>query len=197
MAYHPLLYNSMTNRQAAALSLGVALVTNLAVVVPVAAGGSAPDALGSWLTGVFATGCAVAFYIPLAINSWIDARRHVLLKNWTHLAAVAWLVALTVGDHRIAAIVSAIAIGAPFVAVSALSRGRLIGMGDARLLVVLAGWNGLWAPWGAVIMLVAGFGLHALAVLVLALRRRVRLRDRHPLGPALVLGSWLVWALMA
>lgn len=187
MASHPLLYDSLTNRQAAILSIGIAVATiAIGIAVPVALG-QPPQA--------FRIACAVAFYIPLSINAWIDARNHVLLKNWTHLAYGIWFIALFLGNYPVSSVVWAIAVGVPVVAASKFSGGRLIGLGDVRLLVVLAGWNGLWAPWGTLTMLAIAFGTHGLYLLMRSLRMRMTLRDRHPLGPWLVAGSWIAWAL--
>ncbi|MDP9805436.1 hypothetical protein J2S70_000018 [Trueperella bonasi] len=187
MPSHPLFYGTLTNRQANALSLAVAVLT-LGV-----------GAIRYWLepNPLLGLACGVAFYIPIVINAWIDAHKQVLLKNWTHLSGTVWIIAIFFGPHPRVSIVSALAAAFLFVGASKLSAGRLLGMGDARLLVVLAGWNGLWALPGALMMLALSFGLHGLYIIVKLLRRRATLRDRHPLGPWLVGGSWLAWALTA
>ncbi len=189
MASHPLLFETLTNKQAGAIAIATGTLTIGVALAKIVIGGQSLHIVG--------LACAVAFYIPLGINGWIDAHRRVLLKNWTHLAGIVWVVTLSIGAFQMASILSALLVGLPFLVTSKLSRGRLIGMGDARLLVVLAGWNGLWTQWGALTMLVLAFGTHGLFLMVRALQMRISLSDRHPLGPWLVLGSWLTWALTA
>lgn len=182
---HPLLFASLSKRSACALVLASATITALAVL-----GGGG---YSSWPKSVLGG----LFYAPLAINAWIDARRHVLLKNWTHLSGVVALVGVVILPPSVSAIMAALAAAVPMLAVTRMSGGRLMGAGDARLIAVLALWNSVWYSWGALAMLVVSFAMHALYVSVLAVLRRVTLSSRHALGPWLVGGSWLVFVFMA
>ncbi|VEI12455.1 hypothetical protein [Trueperella bialowiezensis] len=187
MSSHPLLYGAASNSRAAFLAFIVAGTTFAVAAIP------APDTASGWL----AAALAGLFYAPLAINALIDVHAHVLLKNWTHLAGAVCFGALWIGPYPLRSIAAAIAFAIFFVPVAKLSRGNLLGMGDARLLVVLAGWNGLWSEQGPLTMVAVAFGAHTLFVLGKSLFAKVTLHSRHPLGPWLVGGSWLAWALVA
>ncbi|WP_270974525.1 prepilin peptidase [Trueperella sp.] len=182
---HPLLYNSMTNRQAALLVCASAL-TSVWVAGTVWAG--QPQ---WWLPAVF----AALFYPPLAINAVIDARHHVLLKNWTHLAGLIAVLAFVAAGAPWPNLLIGAAIALPMLAVSILTRGRLMGMGDARLIVVASLWNSIWEPRGALVMVCVSFALHVFYVLGRSLVAHVTLRSRHALGPWLVAGSFLAFTL--
>lgn len=189
---HPLLYETMTNRRAALLAAATALLVAGAVLgYQVTIGQGVAGAL--WIKTVLGT----LFYPPLAINAWIDARRHVLLKNWTHLAGVVALIALLWMDATMWRVLPALLVAVPMWAVSWLSRGRLMGRGDARLIVVLSLWNEVWHPWGALAVVIVSFALHTVYVVWRAFTCRITLHTRHALGPWLVAGSGLVFVFMA
>ncbi|KTF04972.1 hypothetical protein CYK24_01890 [Trueperella bernardiae] len=182
---HPLLYDSMTNRQAALVVVASALASAWTAGLAWAWQGQ------WWLPAV----CAALFYPPLAINAVIDARHHVLLKNWTHLAGAIAVLAFVAAGAPWRGLAVGAAVAVPMFAVSVFSRGRLMGMGDARLIVALSLFNSIWNPLGALYMICASFVLHVLYVLARSLFARVTLRSRHALGPWLVAGSFLTFAI--
>lgn len=187
---HPLLYGTLSNRRAVALALSGALITLAGVY---AFAGPAPSVTWTWWPKA---ALGAAFYMPLTINGWIDARRHVLVKNFTHLAAAMWLAGVVFVRPPWHSLLMALVVAVPMVGTSYLSGGRLLGKGDARLIAVLAMWNCLWHPWGALTMITLAFLGHAVYVTGRFVARRANLTSRHALGPWLVMGSWLTFVLL-
>lgn len=138
--------------------------------------------------------CA-SFYAPLILNAIIDVRTQRLIKRWTHVAAIWAFIALplSIEPNALApTLIVVVTMSAPWVLVSALSHGRWLGMGDARLLVVLGLWH---VPHGIdqfitmVIIAVCGQGIVALVFLV---RKRATMSSTFPFGPWLVAASLAV-----
>ncbi len=83
-----------------------------------------------------------------------------------------------------------------FLALTVLAPGAL-GMGDVKLLGLLAVFLG-WQGWGAVLDgILAGFVIGAGAAAVLLATRRAHLRSRIAFGPSLMAGALLVAAVSA
>ncbi len=135
------------------------------------------------------------FYAPLILNAVIDFRTQRLIKRWTHLAAIWALIALPFvvePNALVRTVILVVALSAPWVLVSVLSQGRWLGMGDARLLVVLGLWHvphGVDTFIGMVVIAVFGQGLVAVIHLV---RKRATLTSTFPFGPWLVAASLAV-----
>lgn len=67
-----------------------------------------------------------------------------------------------------------------------------MGFGDVKLGALIALFSG-WIGYAAAAMAIAaGFVVGALVALGLVLSRRRGLRDAIPMGPALLVGAWLV-----
>jgi leader peptidase (prepilin peptidase)/N-methyltransferase len=128
----------------------------------------------------------------------IDVEHHRLPDRLVFAAAISSVVLLTLaavirsdwhellrsleGGAVIFAIFFALAMFAPF------------GLGDVKLGGVLAGCLG-WFGWGYVIYgMVAGFVLASVVSVPMLLLRRASMKSAIPLGPALILGTFLVAA---
>jgi len=80
-----------------------------------------------------------------------------------------------------------------FLAMALISPSGM-GFGDVKLAALLSLHTG-WFSWQmALLAVLAGFAVGALASLVLLLTRRATLRTAIPFGPALLVGAWLVVA---
>jgi len=67
-----------------------------------------------------------------------------------------------------------------------------MGFGDVKLGALIALFSG-WIGYAAAAMAIAaGFAVGGLVALGLVLSRRRGLRDAIPMGPALLVGAWLV-----
>jgi leader peptidase (prepilin peptidase)/N-methyltransferase len=89
------------------------------------------------------------------------------------------------------ALLGAVALFTAHLVLALLSPGAL-GMGDVKLAAVLGLYLG-WLGWPAVLLgTLAGFGVQALAALVLLATRRIGLRGELPFGPAMLAGAALV-----
>lgn len=138
---------------------------------------------------------SAALYTPLVLNAIVDWKTSRLIVALTNIAigvviaACLWL-ALTGNPQRActAALVGS-AVGGGVALASRLSAGRLVGMGDARLLFTLAPWHMLDSASALVGWLVLACFSHGVLVIILRLcgdRRR-----SHPFGPSLIFTSIL------
>lgn len=141
--------------------------------------------------GYLAVVGAVA-YAPLILNAYIDLLTSRLVKALTNISAVVVLgVTVVLGwddPQRAGVAIAFSALLAGIVAIiSKASNGRLIGLGDARLLFPLGMVHALsgltwvlWWLWLAtavhVVVILAYYGLGAR-------------RDSHPFGPSLIMAS--------
>ncbi|MFP7696086.1 hypothetical protein [Trueperella sp. LYQ143] len=177
MTSHPLFLSTLTNRRAIVMALCVASITYGVVFWR-----TADQVRAIW---------ALAFYIPVVFNAWIDARTHQLVVNWTHLAGgIALSYALV--RPNIYALPIALITGIFFGGIVRLSHGRLLGAGDARLMTVLAGWHALLWLWSPLWLLLGSFTAHVVYVLGWSIFRPFAFRRDHAFGPWLVGVSWIL-----
>jgi leader peptidase (prepilin peptidase)/N-methyltransferase len=141
-----------------------------------------------WL--VLAVVCA-----PLVI---IDFEHHRLPDRLVFTAggaAAPLLVLASLGRHDWLALLRAAEAGAAvFAFFFALALFAPFGLGDVKLGGVLAACLG-WLSWGYVVYgLLAGFVLASIVSLPLVAMRRASMKTAIPLGPALIVGAFLVFA---
>lgn len=100
----------------------------------------------------------------------------LLLDSWTMLASGLICAAVTFAMFLVMALISP----------------RGMGLGDVKLGALLSFHTG-WLAWEfALLALLAGFAVGAVASLALLITRRVTLRTAIPFGPALLLGAWTI-----
>jgi leader peptidase (prepilin peptidase)/N-methyltransferase len=152
----------------------------------------------SLVAWALAGGWLAAHAVLLAVT---DARTH-RLPDRLHASALVLLVpllvlaALAAGEPS--ALVQSLACGLlPLVVVylAALAAPGSVGLGDAKLLLVLGLWLGSLSVGAAVAGPVIGVVLAGLVSLVGVLTRRIGARSHVPLGPPLVVGAALATAL--
>ncbi len=123
----------------------------------------------------------------LAAVSVVDLRRRII-PNRVLLAAVAFWLGLKVwpgGEGTASSLVAAVVIASPLLLV-ALIRPDGIGMGDVKLVAVIA----LYLGWSAWLALLAGLFLAGLTGVLISLgRRRPPSETSLPLAPFLAVGT--------
>jgi leader peptidase (prepilin peptidase)/N-methyltransferase len=125
--------------------------------------------------------------------------RHKTLPNRVTLPAVAVgavllaVAALASGEWSalLRAVLSAVVLFVVFFLLVMISP-RSIGMGDAKLAVLLGLYLGWLGTSVLVLGIAAGFVVQAVLALVLLATRRIGLRGELPFGPAMLLGAALV-----
>ncbi len=132
---------------------------------------------------------------PLVI---IDFEHHRLPDRLVFAAAAAAVVLLpvaSIGHHDWSALVRAALAALVILALFfALALFAPFGLGDVKLGGVLAACLG-WLSWGYVVYgMLAGFVIASIVSLPLVLMRRASMKSAIPLGPALILGAFLVFA---
>lgn len=163
---------------------------------------------GAWQRALL----AALFFAPLWVNAVIDARSQRLVKAFTHAAAAVLVVVLVLwafAPDLVAApwslnppitematpagvrgalivILCSALVGVPLWLSVWLTKGGMIGIGDARLAPVLAGWCALHSVDHVLIWLAVALLAQSLYVLVLLAARRTSLKSRHALGPWLI-----------
>ncbi|ADH92572.1 hypothetical protein EBF03_04170 [Arcanobacterium haemolyticum] len=141
--------------------------------------------------------CATLFFGLLTANAVHDYITQTLLVSLTH-ATLCVAIAQTLWNYgieperwlNIALILTAICV--PLWAISRLSRGALIGMGDVRLLVPLIVWHTTTILY-VLMLAVISAGIVATAGLVCKAFTR---NSTIPFGPFLVGSSWAIWVSM-
>ncbi|SBT40419.1 leader peptidase (prepilin peptidase) / N-methyltransferase [Micromonospora narathiwatensis] len=169
------------------------LCVAVAVVIVVLAAPTIPV----MLAGLWWAGCAV----PLA---FIDAQVHRLPDVLTLPAAAGVLVLLTVDaaasgswDRLLSAAICAIVSALVFLSLGLVLGSRGMGLGDTKLLfslTALLGWWGWGSALGGVLLGFLGSGL---AGVVLLASRRAHPQTQIPMGPFLIAGALLMFALLA
>ncbi len=149
----------------------------------------APAGVAGWVQ----LGLWLVILVLLIILATYDARWMLLPdKVMIPLIAVAIVYAVTMGllTHSTRVVLgageAAVATGAAFYALVALTKGRAMGGGDIKLVFAMGLLLGLRGT--AVALLLAFNAAAAVAVVMMAVRRR-KLRDQIPFGPFLVGGT--------
>lgn len=167
----------------------VAAVTALSAVVCGAVGtavGARPELLALLWLGLVC--------VPLAV---IDVDCHRLPDRLTLPGAVVGLALLTGASRaggdwaalRRAVLAAVVVGGVAFLFALLVGGGSGLGLGDVKLLALLALFLG-WLGWGHVVLGVAlGFGAGALAAVALLSTRRAGLKDSIAFGQWLILGA--------
>jgi leader peptidase (prepilin peptidase)/N-methyltransferase len=129
--------------------------------------------------------------------AWIDVRSMQLPDALTlplllgGLAATALLQPDAIGDHTIGAAAGYLLLRTVAASYRALRGHEGIGAGDAKLLGAAGAWLG-WQALPALLLLAAGIGLGAAALMALS-GRRVYRDTPLPFGPWLALAVWALW----
>ncbi|MFC5280395.1 prepilin peptidase [Arcanobacterium canis] len=135
------------------------------------------------------------FYLPLIANARLDFHTQTLRVSWTNIAIIVAMIAAISQGTPLLHWLWSVGCAGVIAGISLASRGRLIGVGDARLLLAIALWQGALAPqriWWACVIAIA---CHCVALGTLMIRQRLHRTDTHPFGPALVAGCACVDAL--
>jgi leader peptidase (prepilin peptidase)/N-methyltransferase len=176
-------------RHCGATITALPLVTELGAVLVAVWAASVSDGLALW------AGCCLGWAL-LALAA-IDFRDGILPDVLTlplilaGVAATTFLAPWELVDSAIGAIVG-FAIFALIRWLYRRLRGREgLGLGDAKLLAAAGAWV-TWNGLPSVVLIAAAAGL-ALALATSWRGERLALDQRLPFGPALCLGTWLVW----
>jgi prepilin signal peptidase PulO-like enzyme (type II secretory pathway) len=139
-------------------------------------------------SGPSALACGIAC-LSLAVAAFADARTGFLFDAITLPAAVLTALAVVAcGDPGEAARGVVVLVGG-FGGVVALSRGRLLGLGDVKALYAV---GAAFGPWEGI---VAIFGACISGIAAVALAGRLRRGTALPFGPHLAVGSGFALAL--
>ncbi|MDP9800038.1 prepilin signal peptidase PulO-like enzyme (type II secretory pathway) [Arcanobacterium wilhelmae] len=131
---------------------------------------------------------ATPFYIAVVANARHDFLTSTLRVAWSNAAIIIALISATVNPFPLSGLAWGIGLAAGVGVTSFLSGGRLIGMGDARLLAALAVWQGSVAPERVWWTICIALFVQVVALAVKAITSGVRFTDTLPFGPALVAG---------
>ncbi|MGV9188845.1 prepilin peptidase [Arcanobacterium canis] len=135
------------------------------------------------------------FYFPLIANARLDFHTQTLRVSWTNSAIIVAVIAGIFQGAPLLHWLWSVGCAGVVAGISLASRGRLIGLGDARLLLAIALWQGTLVPqriWWTCVIAIA---CHCVALGALMVRRQLHRGDTHPFGPALVAGCACVDAL--
>jgi leader peptidase (prepilin peptidase)/N-methyltransferase len=153
-----------------------------------------------WGTPLLATVLWIGLYAVAA--GFVDIRHHRLPDALTLSAVPITAVVLLVTEwvapatgSPIRSALTAVGVGALFAAPALLSPVAM-GWGDVKLMVSLGAATGFVSVAAALLAVVVGFVLAAVVALAGILFGRWTTKSAIPLGPFLLLGSWLVllWA---
>lgn len=128
----------------------------------------------------------VVFAVTLVIVSVTDVRRRVIPNRALLVSVAVWLgiAVLTGGEGAASALIAAVVVASPLL-VAALVRPDGMGMGDVKLVAVIA----LYLGWGAWPALLIGLGLAGFTGVLIALgSRRPPSETSLPLAPFLAVG---------
>lgn len=128
----------------------------------------------------------VVFAVTLVIVSVTDVRRRVIPNRALLVSVAVWLgiAVLTGGEGAASALIAAVVVASPLL-VAALVRPDGMGMGDVKLVAVIA----LYLGWGAWAALLIGLGLAGFTGVLIALgSRRPPSETSLPLAPFLAVG---------
>ena len=131
--------------------------------------------------------------IPLVI---IDYREHRLPnKIVLPFAALAFITAITVNVANQSWLNLLLAVGLPFVCFIlglVLNYFDWIGMGDVKFITALLLAVGVYSPLIALLIIPLGVVFSFIHVISLIMRKRVGIGSSVPMGPWLLLSTWLV-----
>lgn len=174
----------------------------MSAVVAVGAMTALTVALSTSAGSPWAGAAAVPVLAVLTLAALTDVAAH-LLPNRLLEAATAWLLVCGAGATlaiprtahlAVVSLVCGAATGVLAGFAAAAPRGTGLGMGDVKMLAVLALWLGWFGPTVVWTGIVLGFLVAGLTALALVLVRRAGRRDPIALGPSLLAGAVLAWA---
>lgn len=133
-----------------------------------------------------------------AVSAAIDLRRRIIPNQALGVGLVAWAVSMLlwgVGfESVVRAVLSAVVVGALLLVVSYFSAGGF-GMGDVKLLALLAMFGGVVSPHVVVATLIISSATGGAAGVLLVIMQHIRTREPIPFGPFILCG-WLLTILL-
>ena len=130
----------------------------------------------------------------LIVSAWTDLRLGLIFDRVTAPALLLVVTFCALEGAAVASIFGILASAGVVVALHAITRGRGIGLGDAKLAAVIGAGLG---AYGGGMALAYAFVIAALVNSTLLLMRRVKIGDRVAFGPYLAWGSAIAIALGA
>lgn len=130
----------------------------------------------------------------LIVSAWTDLRLGLILDRVTAPALLLVVTFCALEGAAAASLFGIVGSAGAVVALHAITRGRGIGLGDAKLAAVIGAGLG---AYGGGMALVCAFVIAALVNSALLLMRRVNMGDRVAFGPYLAWGSVVAIALGA
>jgi len=130
----------------------------------------------------------------LVVSAWTDLRLGLILDRVTVPALLSVVTFCALEGTTIASLLGILGSAGVVVALHAITRGRGIGLGDAKLAAVIGACLGVY---GGGLALASAFVIAALVNSALLLMHRVKMGDRVPFGPYLAWGSVVAIALGA
>jgi leader peptidase (prepilin peptidase)/N-methyltransferase len=136
--------------------------------------------------------------IPLIV---IDYKQHRLPnKIVLPFAALAFITAITVNVANQSWLNLLLAVGLPFVWFIiglVLNYFDVVGMGDVKFITALLLAVGVYSPLIALLILPIAVGFSFLAIIYMIMLRKANIGSSIPLGPWLILSTWLVVAVFS